>query len=161
MRRGGARAAQGPGEGSQSPGISPPSRRAPTSPSGSPALVQIPVSGGDGGRGLLGRAPQPRQGPQPPGSFWGRQRQHERHRLHAVLCVGTSTTGFVRSARKNNIRCVLSDEAESVVGERMSECVLVVKDVTGINKVIIDPDVDVIIEGTKIKLLVDTGACLT
>ncbi|KAJ1103653.1 hypothetical protein NDU88_001074 [Pleurodeles waltl] len=43
----------------------------------------------------------------------------------------------------------------------MNEYVLVVKDVTGINKVIIDPDVDVIIEGTKIKLLVDTGARLT
>ncbi|KAJ1120160.1 hypothetical protein NDU88_008335 [Pleurodeles waltl] len=53
----------------------PRSSRAPASPSGSPILVRVPVSGGDGANGLLERARHMRPGSQPPGRPQSRQQQ--------------------------------------------------------------------------------------
>ncbi|KAJ1210059.1 hypothetical protein NDU88_005427 [Pleurodeles waltl] len=53
----------------------PRSSRAPASPSGSPILVRVPASGGDGASGLLERARHLRPGSQPPGRPQSRQQQ--------------------------------------------------------------------------------------
>ncbi|KAJ1177761.1 hypothetical protein NDU88_003013 [Pleurodeles waltl] len=63
--------------------------------------------------------------------------------------------------KKNNIRCVIRGDTENVVEEQMNEYMLVVKDSTNFNRVVVDPDVDVIINGKSIRLLVDTGAHIT
>ncbi|KAJ1142311.1 hypothetical protein NDU88_008637 [Pleurodeles waltl] len=52
-------------------------------------------------------------------------------------------------------------DTENVVEEQINECVLVVKDSANGNRVVVDPDIDVIIDGKNIKLLVDTGARIT
>ncbi|KAJ1156799.1 hypothetical protein NDU88_009516 [Pleurodeles waltl] len=64
------------------------------------------------------------------------------------------------NAKKINVRCVISEDMGN--GGDNNEYVLVVKEATTqTNKVVMDLDIDVTIEGVMVKLLVDTGACIT
>ncbi|KAJ1207963.1 hypothetical protein NDU88_003353 [Pleurodeles waltl] len=66
----------------------------------------------------------------------------------------------LQSAKKKNVRCVLSENVDNGCADRdNNEYVLIVKEATTpTNKVVVDPDIDVAIEGVVVKRLVDTGA---
>ncbi|KAJ1139758.1 hypothetical protein NDU88_006125 [Pleurodeles waltl] len=63
------------------------------------------------------------------------------------------------SVKRNNVRCVINEDTDNAEN---NDYVLVVKETKiPTNKVVMDPDIDVTIEGVVIKLLVDTVALIT